>query len=355
MLRNYVFYFILLFFLSIICSLHFLYSYKNKMYNNFTSYSKILKQKLLFLISKYKNCNATQSPLNCGHKYEGYKIQKKGLYPQSVIVDLSVYKNIHTLQHVSCDSNELIVGIICAPQQFMERLSLRMGYKFYTNMLLRFFSGLSDNESVNKLLKSENYIYHDIVLFDLVSHYFNSSLMLILEMNWIYKNCKDYKYFIYHTPDVFFNFHLFNKTYLNSFHSYPLIAQILKKNRVLRSNRSRFFIPYSIYNKTHYPPQPNGPLIAFAYYTIVKLIKNIHKVKMSFWMDDVYLAFLLQSTKIRGCNINNAISLYPVQIKKLPNITYIVSKILYIHSLPPASILFLIKMANDYFNSSSMI
>lgn len=202
------------------------------------------------------------------------------------------------------------------------------------------------------MLKYEYKIYHDLVVFDFISHYFNSSLMLTLELFWIYTNCYHYKYFIYHTPDVFFNVNYFYLQYIkNSTTIYEVIAQMLYKNRVLRSNRSRFYVPYSIYNHSHYPPQPNGPLIILSLNAIKKIINSIDRVKFSFWMDDVFLAFLLKLVNITTHHLNNAISLYPVQIKKHPSLSFIVKKIIYIHSLPPGAILFLMSHSNKYYSS----
>lgn len=325
-----------------------LYIHDRHFYNKYTILLNSLEKNLLYYSSKYRNCNSTVSPLYCGHLYEGYKTQKNGLHPSNVLVSLSNYKRINTIGNTVCINKEIIIGVVCAPDNFMHRLSLRKGYKSY-NLTLLFFTGLSDNIKVNELIKNENDYYHDIIIYNFVSHYFNSSLMLVLELKWIFQNCRCYKYFIYHTPDVFFNYHLFCKTFINATYTYPLIAQILKRNRVLRSNRSRFYVPFSVYNKTHYPPQPNGPFIAFSLNTIQQIVNNIDKVKMTFWMDDVYLAFLVKQNKIETHNIKNAISLYPVQIKSLPNLSIIASRILYIHSLPPGSIFYLTQSTKKYY------
>lgn len=316
----------------------------------YISLIKQLKKKLFHFVRNYENCyNYSLTPLSCGHKYEGYKVQKKGKFPQNVLVNLSVCKNIKTIFHTKCLSNKLIIGIVCAPNHYLERLAFRTGYANYNNVTVLFFTGLSDDFNINELLKSESFYHKDIVIFNFVSHYFNSSLMLSLELKWINTNCIEYKYFIYHTADVFFNFHLFYKKYIQSDVVFPLLGQILKKNRVLRSNRSRFYVPYEIYNKSHYPPQPNGPLVAFSSKTIEKMVKRVCKVKMSFWMDDVFLAFLIKDVRIKPYNLKNVISLYPVQIKKLPSLYSIASNIIYIHSLPPAAILYLIENSNNYF------
>lgn len=318
------------------------------LYSDYNALLNLMKNRLLYYTSKYENCNSTQTPLYCGHKYEGYKKQKEGFYPASVLVNISIYKHIKSSGNIICKKHDVVIGVVCAPDNFLQRLSLRMGYAEY-NVLLLFFTGISDNNELNEMLKKENNYYHDIIIYDFLTHYFNSSLMLILEINWIYKNCNNYKYFIYQTPDVFFNYNLFYNTYINITHTYPLIAQILYRNRVLRSNKSRFYVPFSVYNKSHYPPQPNGPLVAFSLYTVKIIMNNIEKVKLTFWMDDVYLAFLVKQNKIETHNIKNAISLYPVQIKSLPNLSIIASRILYIHSLPPGSIFYLTQSTKKYY------
>lgn len=312
----------------------------------------VLKKKLLYYASKYSNCNSTRNPLYCGHKYEGYKLQKKDIYPNNVIVKFSNYKQIKIIGNTICRNNKIIVGVVSAPDNFLQRLALRMGYISY-GLALIFFTGLSTNYKVNKLVKNENEYYHDIIIFDFVSHYFNSSLMLVLELNWIYNNCKKYKYFIYHTPDVYFNYFLFYKIYITNVYTYPLIADILVNNKVLRSNRSRFYVPLSIYSNKYYPLQPNGPLIAFSLDTIKKIVNNIEKVNMTFWMDDVYLAFLIQHIKIKTYQFKNVISTYPIQSKTLPTTSFIISNITYIHSLPPGSIYFLLQVGNKYYNIST--
>lgn len=345
---NYIFYFIILLFIIIFSIVNVIFV--NEIFNN-NDYNQVLnnlKRKLLFYVKKYKNCNSTLTPLYCGHKYEGYKVQKKGLYPNSVIVNLSNYYRINNIGNTKCKGKEVIIGVVCSPDSFLQRVALRMGYLSH-NIVLLFFTGLSNNKRLNELVMKENNYYHDIIIYDFVSNYFNSSLMLVLELYWIFKYCKNYKYFIYQTPDVFFNYCLFFKTYVKKGYTYPLIAQILRRNRVIRSNRSRFYVPFSVYNNTHYPPQPNGPLIAFSLNTVRHIINNINKVKMTFWMDDVYLAFILHHIKIRTYHFKNVISMYPVQIKKLPNISVIIKKVMYIHSLPPGSIFFLMQIASEYY------
>lgn len=319
----------------------------NNYSNTYYRYLNSIKHKLYIYVSSYNNCNNYSStPLYCGHKIEGYKKQKKGFHPHDVLVNITVHELIKSVDKIVCNNKELIVGVVSAPQHFMERLSLREGYKRYNSLSLYFFTGLSNITSVNELLKDENALYKDMIIYNYISHYFNSSLMFVLEIKWINENCKGYKYFIYHTTDVYFNYNLFYKMYIAKPYKYHLIGQILKKNRVLRSNKSRFYVPYTIYNSTHYPPQPNGPLVAFSLETIKKLVNNVNNIKMSFWMDDVYLSFLIKESKIKVTNMKNVISLYPVQIKKLPNLSYIISHIIYIHSLAPGAILYLLKKSS---------
>lgn len=97
------------------------------LYNQYNILVKNLKKRLFYYTSKYKNCNSTQTPLYCGHKYEGYKVQKKGLYPESVLVNISNYKQIKTLGNTICKNNIIIIGVVCSPDHFLQRLSLRMG------------------------------------------------------------------------------------------------------------------------------------------------------------------------------------------------------------------------------------
>lgn len=324
--------------------------YKKMQFLNYNEFISPIKKKLLFYNIMYNNCNIRNNPLLCGHRYEGYKKQKKGIHPSNILSNLSLYKSIEILTDRVCERKDIIIGVVCAPHHFMERMSIRMGYKKYKNELLLFFTGLSSEEIDNKRLYEENDIYNDIVIFDFISYYFNSSLLMVLEINWVNSKCKEFKYLVYHTPDVFLNYFLFYKKYIiETKIIHHVIAQKLIRNRVLRSNKSRFYVPFAVYNSSYYPPQPNGPLIIFSKNILNLLISRVDNVKLSFWMDDVFLSFLLYETKINIYNLNNIISSYPVQVKVLPNVSHIITKVIYIHSLPPGAIFFLLNSCNNYY------
>lgn len=316
-------------------------------YSNLTSiilfnyYQLNCIKRLIFYERKYDKCNSSTNLLYCGSKYEGYKVEQKNYNPFNYFVTnltKDISENKHS-KYVKCDNKKIIIGITSAPTYYLQRISFRLSYNIYSKYVSYiFFTGMSHDLKENNILINEQRKYHDIVVFNFESSYFNSSLLMVLVIKWINKKCTKYNYFVYHTSDVFFNIQLFTKHYIKT--SYNYIAKLFYKPKVVRSKRSRFYIPFKVYKNSVFPTYPSGPFIALSKNAIRAFsIFNFSKIT-NIWIDDVVLGLVFNQLNIIGKNINNIINNYPIYYY-LPNIDHIKNKLIYIHSLPPGSIYFL--------------
>lgn len=303
--------------------------------------SSYYSRKLFTYKDKYKNCNDSNNILICGNKYEGQKKEQidfniHNFYVTNLsrVIALNKYS-----KNAKCKNNKLIIAITSAPNYYLQRESFRFSYENYTKYVsFLFFTGLSNRTNENMLLFDEQNQYHDIVIFNYISSYYNSSLLMVLLMKWVYRKCKEYLYLIYHTSDVYFNLKLFLKQY--HFANYSFISKIVKKARVIRKRNSRFYIPYKIYNYSHFPDYPSGPFIALSPFAIRIISLFDYNKITNLWIDDVIIGIIFDYAQLKGKNINNICNTYPAS-HYLPNLDFIKESYIYIHSLPPGSIYYL--------------
>lgn len=246
----------------------------------------------------YKKCNSTN--ISCGISKEGKKKSDSSAFKHHNYT-LPFPININTLVESKkiCENVLLIFEILSKSSSFLERYAYRKIYSKYSFIKIYFCIGKSKFEKVNNIINEESNKYDDIIQFDVYDNYYNIVYQEIGGMRWINKFCKKYKYLIEQGSDIFFNIPLFYKLYASKSYTYSAIGNLINDGRVIRDNKSQFYIPKSVYNETKYPTYMNGPCQIFSMESISKIVKASFKMPLVIVIDDVYIGFLMKISKIR--------------------------------------------------------
>lgn len=310
------------------------------LYKNY--YNKISHLKTLlnhdFLV--YKKCITNTSRIDCGRltiniskKEKKVNTEKKILFNQPIKATSKDFKK--------CDKNEVkfLVGIDTGPDYFIERYIYRKFYSKYPNLEFFFFCGISTNETINSMIKDENKIYKDVIIFPFISSYYTSSITVVSEFKWIKKNCKKFKWYIHHQADVYININktlnLLNTTNCNE----CAIGHIRVGEPIQRTKGNLYYLPeYLCPNKTQFPPYLIGVAIFFNDKTLQRVDSLIGKVHPQFWPDDLYLGLLFNHANITLIEIGLGYFYYN------PGISLETAKYYYfVHDLYPVELYYLTK------------
>lgn len=187
---------------------------------------------------------------------------------------------------------EVVIGMVTAPSQFIERSTIRDTWCNRTAMNLPnirciFFVGyqLTANSS---FLKEEAELFDDIIQFDLVDTYLNLTLLQLQGYNWTLHHCSRMKYYIRVDTDMYVNI--------------PLIL-----NQIIPANQSRFvygypfinaepvrdplhknYLPTWLYPKKRFPPYLSGCLCIWSRDIVELIVSGSSIVRPIHYVDDVY-------------------------------------------------------------------
>lgn len=149
---------------------------------------------------------------------------------------------------------------------------------------------------LNKLLKSEQQEYNDIVQWDFEDTHYNLTLKQVLLMDWLHQNCPHASFLLNGDDDMFA--HTENMVeYLKSLEdadgSRNLFSGYLQPNSTpCRDMQNKYFVPREIHVSDTYPPFCSGGGILLSRFTSSVMYYMSRYVPL-FPLDDVYLGILL--------------------------------------------------------------
>lgn len=213
------------------------------------------------------------------------------------------YNNRYEMKCSPVCSNALFIYIVqTATKHFLQRSIIRQTwgnkYLFKENTFeLVFLLGKPKNESVQKLLKQEQYFHHDLVQGTFLDSYKNLTHKSVLGLRWVTENCPGVKFIIRVDDDVFVNtfklIELLDKKYANV--TREMIGKVFPTGHgIIQRSSGKWKVDNDEFkNMTRYPfPYLNGPFGIITSDLIVELFAASKLVNF-FWIEDVYIYGLL--------------------------------------------------------------
>ncbi|CAH2223670.1 beta-1,3-galactosyltransferase 2-like [Pelobates cultripes] len=159
-----------------------------------------------------------------------------------------------------------------------------------------FLLGSSLNTSVQEEVKRESEVFHDIIQQDFLDSYNNLTLKTLMGIEWISRLCPNVSYVMKIDSDMFFNPWFLVQHILQpqkpakvGFFS----GLVVEKAIPYRNKDSKWYMPTSMYSKTHYPPYCSGTGYIFS----GDLADKINTAKESiplFPYEDVFMGICLE-------------------------------------------------------------
>lgn len=202
----------------------------------------------------------------------------------------------------------VLMMINSKPQHFHRRRAIRKTWadtSFFTSkckhpyaLRVLFVVGLTGNSTMDNLIEKESIRNDDMVLADFIDNMKNLTEKTVLSMAWSIKYCDPV--FVYKgDDDVFVNtFYLFQylQSYANAGRTKKFwvgrVNPSLLVRRVVRSNSSKYYVPYEDYSNKYFPVFPSGFSYVMSGDVVRGLLKFVPTTKKLKTVDDAYVALL---------------------------------------------------------------
>ncbi|KAG8563235.1 hypothetical protein GDO81_015986 [Engystomops pustulosus] len=144
------------------------------------------------------------------------------------------------------------------------------------------------------LMQQESHYYKDILLWDFLDTFFNLTLKEIHFLSWAEKYCSNVKFIFKGDADVFVNVeNLIHFLQTQDPSGDLFVGDIINNAKPIRSKKSKYFIPETMYGLGMYPAYAGGGGFLMSGVTMKKLSDSCNEVEL-FPIDDVFLGMCLQ-------------------------------------------------------------
>lgn len=240
---------------------------------------------------------------------------------------------------VYCSNATIFIGILTRPELIYERMIIRKILYKLKDIKYCFITGNTTNENIYKLIKEEFFIYHDIILFKVISSYYNCSLIMVCYYQYLYNNCRNIIWFMKLDIDTYFNISFIKSIISNISDSIAVIGAIHKHPKIPCYNNAKWSIDCKIKNATYinYSPYPHGPGFLFKSKSI-KCVNDFIKYEESFiWIEDAMFGDIIKFCELKLLDIKENTDMTYKEKKEL----YSLRNKVFIHGLYPIEILIL--------------
>uniref|UniRef100_A0A8C5QI77 Hexosyltransferase n=1 Tax=Leptobrachium leishanense TaxID=445787 RepID=A0A8C5QI77_9ANUR len=172
------------------------------------------------------------------------------------------------------------------------------GKNIQTLFLLGTAMKAEERANYQKLLEYENKIYGDILQWDFLDSFFNLTLKEVHFLKWMNIYCHGVHYIFKGDDDVFVSPHNIVE-YLDT-NPYPdlFVGDVLFKAKPIRKKENKYYIPTSLYNKSHYPPYAGGGGFIMTGSLAHRLYRASETLEL-YPIDDVFLGMCLEVINVK--------------------------------------------------------
>ncbi|CAH8830981.1 unnamed protein product [Trichobilharzia szidati] len=219
-------------------------------------------------------------------------------------------------------SPELVVFVKSALMHFESRNSIRKSWgnpncflHFGVRTRTLFVLGRSEftgweYSDIQGLVNEENSKYGDIVQFDFVESYHNVTYKLIATLNFAVNECSSARFlvlidddFIMHPPNLLQTISEVTETHYPTY----IAGDVLRVPRPVRIPFSKWFVPYSDYPYSLYPPFPSGGTILLSKPVAQLLSVGLRYTKL-LPFEDVVIGLVLYKLGISPVHLDGVFS-----------------------------------------------
>jgi hypothetical protein len=177
----------------------------------------------------------------------------------------------HHLCPMDGNSVKLLIVVLSAPGHFYSRKAIRLTWGHYnqrSDVTIAFLVGKTDDEGVNKKIKSEVNLYGDVLLANFQDSYQNLTLKTMAMLEWTRYYCSKADYVLKADDDMFINVEnllKFIRKIEEEDRKVPkFYGRLVEGWKPVRDPRSPYFLPYEQFSDNVFPNFVTGPSYLFS-------------------------------------------------------------------------------------------
>ncbi|KAL6118092.1 uncharacterized protein ACO6RY_15754 [Pungitius sinensis] len=197
------------------------------------------------------------------------------------------------------ESPFLVLMIPVAPHNREARDTIRNTWVKETNVLGRvvshfFLTALSNGtEPTPEQLLQESQRHHDILQSDFLDSYNNLTIKTMVMFEWLSSHCTNASYAMKIDSDMFLNVHNLVDMLLKAPAHLYLTGEVPRSAAVIRDPNSKWFLPFSVYPESTYPPYALGLGYVFSLDLPPKIVEASAHVK-PVYIEDVTVGLCMR-------------------------------------------------------------
>ncbi|KAH8324475.1 hypothetical protein KR074_008096 [Drosophila pseudoananassae] len=226
---------------------------------------------------------------------------------------------------------KLLVLISSAMSHEAARMSIRQTWMHYgtrRDVGMAFVLGRGNNETINKALTQENFIYGDLIRGNFIDSYNNLTLKTISTLEWADLHCPKAKYVLKTDDDMFINVPKLLAFLDKHKDKRTIYGRLAKKWKPIRNKKSKYYVSVDQFAAGVFPSFTTGPAYVLTGDIVHELyVRSLKTVYLK--LEDVFTTgivaqalaikrvqaneFVNRRISFNPCNIRNAISVHMIK------------------------------------------
>ncbi|XP_001355921.3 UDP-GlcNAc:betaGal beta-1,3-N-acetylglucosaminyltransferase 9-like [Drosophila pseudoobscura] len=259
--------------------------------------------------------------------------------PSKGVATEKLYESGHIDEEIDADricphageTIKLLVLISSAQSHEAARMSIRQTWMHYgsrRDVSMAFVLGRGSNETLNKALTKENYIYGDLIRGNFIDSYNNLTLKTISSLEWADLHCPRCKYILKTDDDMFINVPKLLAFLDKHQDKRTIYGRLAKKWKPIRNKKSKYYVSVDQFAAGVFPSFTTGPAYVLTGDIVHELyVRSLKTVYLK--LEDVFTTgivaksldikrvqvneFVNRRISFNPCNIRNAISVHMIK------------------------------------------
>ncbi|KAH8323552.1 hypothetical protein KR067_013429, partial [Drosophila pandora] len=226
---------------------------------------------------------------------------------------------------------KLLVLISSAMSHEAARMSIRQTWMHYgtrRDVGMAFVLGRGNNDTLNKALTQENFIYGDLIRGNFIDSYNNLTLKTISTLEWADLHCPQAKYVLKTDDDMFINVPKLLAFLDKHKDKRTIYGRLAKKWKPIRNKKSKYYVSVDQFAAGVFPSFTTGPAYVLTGDIVHELyVRSLKTVYLK--LEDVFTTgivaqalgikrlqaneFVNRRISFNPCNIRNAISVHMIK------------------------------------------
>lgn len=225
----------------------------------------------------------------------------------STYISLSIISPCSGYNEIKCPDAYLLVGILTRPEQLYERIITRKIVKNYKFIKHFFITGLHEDRIISSRLYKENKIFKDILIFNILSSYYNCSAIMICFYIYLEKHCKNVAWIAKLDIDTYINITTIYNLTKKCNKNISVIGSINVNPRLKCNANSIWYVgcgkKSGINSIT--PPYPYGPAFVFRLSSLPCIKSYVNRNNKIIWIEDAFFGILMGYCKLKYLDIQD--------------------------------------------------